>query len=67
MKLLNISMVRESATVEIKWAEAMEVCKEEFTHLFLHNCKIPCNFNLIHSSCHNYMMCVCLNIEAMQV
>ena len=40
---------------------------EEFIQLFLHNCKIPCNFNLIHSSCHNYMMCVCLNIEAMQV
>ena len=40
---------------------------EEFTHLFLRNCKIPCNFNLIHSPCHNYMMFVCLNIEAMQV
>ena len=41
MKLLNISMVRESATVEVKWAEAMEVCKEEFTHLFLHKIKVP--------------------------
>jgi hypothetical protein len=44
-----------------------EVCTRKFTCLLLHNFMVPCSFNLIPLLHHNCIMCVCLNLEGMQV
>jgi hypothetical protein len=39
---------------------------EKFTCFLLYNFMVPCHFNLIHLLLHNYIMCVCLKLEAVQ-